>query len=525
MCVSGVAARPVISESATSRSAGLLAWIAFSALGAATLVMIAAALLRSAWMVPGLAMPHPGPPWGLGSVHVSAGTVTVALWLAALLAGGGIAAGLAAVRGGLTISARALPVAGLVAVAILTVLPPVGSNDVLDYAAYGEIVEVGHSPYVMTPGQLRTLYPCCRQSVPLVWEGQVTVYGPAATAEQYVAAWLGGFSVARIVFWLKAFNAIAFGVVALALQRMLRHDPAALLRAHLLWTVNPLLVWSLIAAAHVDVLAAAFGLLGVVGLSTVPGGSRMAAAGSPILTGPRRAALAGAAVGIAADVKIFYLLFGLGMAWLLRRQYRALAAAAGGMLVVLLPTYLWFGPPALQAVIARRDKSTVDNFYTFVSGSAGYVGQHLVLIAGPLTVGLAILLLRRLPAGAASPPAVAPALALSLAWLFVWPYQLAWYDTMALCLLVLYPASRLDWLVLARLTIGTLVLMPGNPGLPPGRTLAAIAHAIQVGVAPAVLLCAAAGLAVLCASGRLERRRATTAKEIRPASSKMPVRM
>ena len=89
-----------------------------------------------------------------------------------------------------------------------------------------------------------------------------------------------------------------------------------------------------------------------------------------------------------------------------------------------------------------------------------------------------------------------------------------WYDAMLLCLLVLYPASRLDWLVLARLTAGTLALMPGNPWLPPGAVLSALARISQVIVAPAVLLAAAAGLAALCACQRVAPRSRTTAKAI-----------
>ena len=47
---------------------------------------------------------------------------------------------------------------------------------------------------------------------------------------------------------------------------MLRAHPARRLRAHLLWTLNPLLIWGLVAAGHLDVLAAAAGLLGLLAL-------------------------------------------------------------------------------------------------------------------------------------------------------------------------------------------------------------------------------------------------------------------
>ena len=99
-------------------------------------------------------------------------------------------------------------------------------------------------------------------------------------------------------------------------------------------------------------------------------------------------------------------------------------------------------------------------------------------------------------------PAIRPALAISAAWLFFWPYQLPWYDAMIICLLLLYPASRLDWLVLARLTAGTISNMPGNPYLHRGHILNCDRPLGGPIVAPAVILAAAVGLVGLCVSGR-----------------------
>jgi hypothetical protein len=119
-----------------------------------------------------------------------------------------------------------------------------------------------------------------------------------------------------------------------------------------------------------------------------------------------------------------------------------------------------------------------------------------------LFVAVALLMLWRLPGDIPGLPAIRPALAVSVAWLFFWPYTLPWYDAMVFCLLALYSASRLDWLVLVQLTIGVFALMPGNAGAPAQHLLASITNDSLYWVAPAVLLVAAAALAGLCLTGK-----------------------
>ena len=114
---------------------------------------------------------------------------------------------------------------------------------------------------------------------------------------------------------------------------------------------------------------------------------------------------------------------------------------------------------------------------------------------------MAVLLLRRMPAGDLLRPAM-PALALSVAWLLVWPYTLPWYDAMIICVLVLYPASRLDWLILARLGAATIANMPGDPSGVPGTALKSFDVVLVHGFAPAVLLAVALATVYLAVSGR-----------------------
>jgi hypothetical protein len=471
------------------RAARRLIWLTWAGIGVAIVIMVAVSLVRGGWMRPPLVLPAGGPPWELPVRHVSADVITYLLWFAAVASAGGVVAGLLAVRRGVRLNARLLLIIGLITVAVLTVLPPAGSTDPLDYATYGRLLLLGHSPYVYTPHYLRHLHDAFAQSIPLIWSKYVSVYGPLATMEQLLAAKLGGSSPALIVFWLKLWNSAGFAAVAVAIHRLLRADPAARLRGHLLWTLNPLLLWDLVEAGHVDVLAAAAGLFGLLVLGRQAHGER---------PGLARVLAAGVLLGMAADIKINYALFGLGAAWALRRYPAALAAAGAAALAVLVPSYAYFGRPAVRALLSRRDSASADNFYRLILPSYHLVG----IVAAVLVIAMAVLMLRRLPPGDPARPTIRPTVALAAAWLFLWPYQLPWYDAMIICVLVLYPATRLDWLVLARLTAGTLANMPGNPLLPHGHVLSLLDHYAIRAVAPLVILGAAVGLVVLCWSGR-----------------------
>jgi hypothetical protein len=116
----------------------------------------------------------------------------------------------------------------------------------------------------------------------------------------------------------------------------------------------------------------------------------------------------------------------------------------------------------------------------------------------PVVVIVAALLLWRLPDRLPQLPAVMPAFALSLAWMLAWPYQRPWYDAAVACLLVLYPASRLDWVILGQLAVGTVEFMPGMPSFPPRHSWLGAALDVQSNlVMPVVRLAVLA----LCVTG------------------------
>ena len=489
-------------SSRSPRLTGFLAWMAAAAIAVATLIVVVISAAGPNVAVPELPHAPGGPPWW-HALHLTATVVTVSLWAAMAVGCAGVIAGLVAVSRGARPPVRAVLAFAFVAVAVVTVLPPAGSTDAISYAADGRMAVTGHSPYVMTPLELeRSGDPIGRQipfaEIPSTWTTTVSVYGPVATAAEWAAAELGGSSLARITFWLKLEAALAFGAVILILDRMLRSDPAQRLRAHLLWSVNPLLLYQIVASGHIDGLAALAGLLGVVALRTRGGRIRAA-----------DAALAGLMIGVATGLKAEYGLLGLAVAWACRRSVRPLVAAAAGFAAAVLPCYWAAGVPAVKVLITRSPGITWDTMYQlfwrpvlgYTQFSVTSVPPHLELVAYLLFACVAVLAVARFPDRTPGLPAVAPALALSLAWLFVTAYQRPWYDVMAISLLALYSASRLDWVVLIRLLAGATVYVQAVQSPAEPHWLADIGQFDGAWLTPGVRLLATAALVWLCVWG------------------------
>jgi len=486
-----------------TRLTRLTGWFSVAAITAAVLIMIVLSAAGPSVTVPRIPRAGHLPWWH--ALHLTATFVTVSLWAAMALGCAGVIAGLIAVGRGARPPVRPILAAAFVAVTALTVLPPAGSTDSVSYAASGRILVTGHSPYVMTPRQLeRDGDPVGRQipsaEIPSSWMNAVSVYGPVATAAEWGAAELGGTSLARITFWLKLEEALAFVAVILALDRMLRADPEMRLRAHLLWSVNPLLLWEIVAGGHIDGLAVAFGLTGVAALRSRPAREGGGSAG---------AALAGLLIGVATGIKVEYALFGLAVAWACRRSVRALAAAAAGFAVIAVPAYLASGAAAITVLVTRSGGITWDTMYQlFWRPVLGYthfgvssVPPHLVLVSYLLFAAIVLLAFARFPDLAPGRPAVAPALALSLAWLFVTGFQRPWYDVMAVALLALYSASWLDWVVLVRLLAAATVYAQAVQSPAQPHWLYDITQFDGMWLTPAVRLLAAVALVWFCVSG------------------------
>jgi hypothetical protein len=296
-------------------------------------------------------------------------------------------------------------------------------------------------------------------------------------------------------------EAVAFGAVILALDRLLRSNPEMRLRAHLLWSVNPLLLWEIVASGHIDGLAAVFGLLGIVALRTRTPAGEIGAGG---------AVLAGLLIGVATGIKVEYALLGLAVAWACRRSLKALTAAAAGFAVVVVPAYLAAGTPAIKVLVTRSGGITWDTMYQlfwrpvlgYTQFSVSSVPPHLELVAYLLFAAVALLALLRLPDRVPGLPAVTPALALSLSWLFLTAFQRPWYDAMAISLLALYSASRLDWVVLIRLLAGATIYAQAVQSPVEPHWLYNLGQFNGTWLTPSIRLLATAAFVWLCVSGR-----------------------
>ncbi|MFD0683772.1 polyprenol phosphomannose-dependent alpha 1,6 mannosyltransferase MptB [Actinomadura fibrosa] len=415
-------------------------------------------------------------------------SVTVLLWASMIVGTLGTAAGLLALHRGWRPRSGPVLAGAAGAVVLLVAAPPMGTTDPMDYAAYGRMAVLGLNPHVTTPGDFRGTGDPVGVLAPREWEDIPSVYGPVATGAQWAASKLGGTSAARTVLWLKIMNGIAFLAVALCLNRL---AGARRVRVHLLWTLNPLLLWALIGGAHVDGLAAA---LAVGGLAVLGPGTALRGRAGLV-----RAAAAGLLLGAAAGVKLPYVLVGAGMVWTLRRSPRCLAVLGAGAVAALTAGYAVVGPSAIEVVVRRGGMPSWNTPWQLVlSGSApGWLTWGALALA--VVAGAALL---RLPTGA--PPWPGPALAICLAWVITAPVYYPWYEALVFPLIALAPASRLDVLHLGRAFVATVAALPGVVcRLGDSWLRAAVLDGPVTSLAPVALLV----LALLLVGGALARAR------------------
>lgn len=422
--------------------------------------------------------------------------VVALLWAGTAAGAGGTWLALRALRAGWSPEPRKLLTAAAIATVAFAVVPPVNSDDVYSYAAYGRIAALGRDPYTTAPSELPD-DPVTRAVTP-PWRDTPTVYGPIATAEQAVVMRLAGRSVRWGVLGLAALGAVAFLATAALLDRYAA-DAAGRRRAAVCWALNPLVLFQLIGGAHLDTI-------GVVALVA-----------AVVLLGRGRAIEAGAAIGAAVAVKLTGGVAAIGLAWAARRDLPRLGRLVATAALVVVALYLAAGG-GTALTQARRSARFVSHGSwwrpiavrldaAFGAGSSRPVLSALALVG---FAGLAWLLWRGLPPAAAGVPAAARhALAATIAWLLTTTYSLPWYSAWAWPLLALVVASHWDDVLLAWTAVLTLAYIPGRDvPLPAG--LDGITRWLRAGFGPtalAVLLIAAVVLAVRSAKAQPMRRR------------------
>ena len=373
-----------------------------SAIGVSVALMVAIGALGPSAAVAEFPPAPPWPPWFVHA-HISPVLAAIVTWLAVLIGGTGVAIGLVAVRRGWRPSARRLIFGSVLAVIALMVIPPEGSADMLSYAAYGRIAALGYSPYTYLPAQLKLSGDPVGTVAGLGWLDLPSPYGPVATMTQEVASRLAGDSVARAIFWLKAWNGLAYLALALTLDRLLRADPSRRIRAHLLWSMNPLMLWAVMAGGHVDGLAIGAGAAALLVVRRV---------------NSRRTLLAGVLLGLAAMIKLPLALFGAGLAWAARRSPRGLALLGIGAAVVTVPCCLLAGRASITAVLNWPKVAQVEYVPWYPLARALHWQDPAARInsLGMISfVVLSVVLLRWMPPGPSDFPAVRVGLALVLA--------------------------------------------------------------------------------------------------------------
>jgi hypothetical protein len=423
--------------------AGLAGRAGLAATGVSVALTFTVALAGTSVMEP----PYPGrpgqPPWAF-SAHFSP-YLAVALAGAALAAGtAGLALTMRAMRGGWVIPAWPILVAGLIAAAALTLVPPFGSSDPLSYAAYGRMLVTGHNPYAIGPDVLARLGDPVARAVQ-DWYTTPSDYGTVATGGQALASLIGGTSARLAVFVLSLLNLGAFAGTGLLLQRLGRGDRHRQIRAALLWTCNPLLLQVLVAGEHADSQAVFFGVAAVAVFGPLISGAvprfrdgPAGAGGTASTDGTARrmasrmalrAAAAGALIGLGFAVKVTIVLLGAGLAVAAVQAFAPRRAPGGG------PPRGWafLGPVAGGlatgfAVIAGTALALGgrDGFHQTVQASSmvsigspwrairtllhlgiseAAAGDAIKIAAVVLAVVLAVLLLRGLPP---EPPETSP---------------------------------------------------------------------------------------------------------------------
>jgi hypothetical protein len=321
-------------------------------------------------------------------------------------------------------------------VGVMVCLTPVGSSDTGSYAAYGRIAAQGGNPYTTTPYAWHDLP--YTLTVGTMWRKTPSVYGPFATVIQAFAASVGRADPATTVWVLMLLNGAVFIGVGLLLLKT-SDDPV---RATLFWTANPVLLQQLVSGGHLDTLVAA------AAICAIQLTRRVTAIWGDVLVG--------VLIGLAAGIKIYAVLIGLGLAWTLLRRHEWMRTARVTVvaLVTLAVGYSYYGLDALKPLIGGLKLVTpVSPWRLFeLTGQAlgvphATMATIVSLLWPPALFVIAWFVYKRISSD--QPREVVAPFALTFAWILVAPWGFAWYTAVAWAALTQVPRNPMTrWLTL-----------------------------------------------------------------------------
>jgi hypothetical protein len=450
-----------------------LARIAGGLVGLALLLVPVTALLGPSAAEPGLG-PRSGfrgllPAYSL-DLHPSSALVTILLDAAYLLGGLGVGAGLLAVRRGHRMDPRKAGLVGIGFAVVAVLVPPIGSADHINYAAYGRIAAQGGDPYVVAPASWHGGHDPITSAVEPPWTKTPSIYGPVATAVQAATSVVGGDSLRTTVWVWQLLCAACWLLIGWLLLRYTAtrsgDGSAAQSRAVWLWMFNPVLYGVVLVGAHIDLLATAFAMIAL-----------MLAVQQPFWSG--------LALGAAAGTKLTLVLAVPALLWAARhlgrrRWLEHVGLGVAGAAVVLVPAHLWAGSHVFDQVRhARIYVSLATPWRPIVDALSGPFGhapvRQWVVRLAPVVVALAALVLWRVVRPAANlqgerdgrdelvvPDAAVAMVVLLAAYVLAAPYSLPWYDVAAWAPLALVAGGALDAVLLVQLTAYAMAYVPGR---------------------------------------------------------------
>lgn len=401
-----------------------------------------------------------------------------------------------ALAGGWRPSNRKLFRLGVFMNVIIALVPPMTSADVLMYAGYGRLLNLGIDNYNVTPAEvLRTQWDPVLRWMEDPWQDTVNVYGPMLSGVMWLATKLGGTNVHDVVFWFQVIFTAAFIAAGACTMWLARFDSALQSRAILMTVCCPVMIWGVVAGAHNESLGLAFAIAGFIYLRRNP-------------------LVAGLLIGAGMTSKATVGIYGLAMAWAYRRHLKKFILAGIGGAIPNIIAYILIFPDSLKT--ASKNASYVAStswafpvkrfLQPFVDGDT--IQSMMSLSAWGLAFVLGWMLSRVLPWRAApglpegeDPErdpltiAVRTAVLISGAWLATSAYTLPWYDMMCFMPMALLGATRLDLIELFRVTTLNLGYVLGRV-IPFSKTMGTVAvrsreifsSTVSIGIVVAIVL-------------------------------------